>query len=57
MLHMENGALHKEEDTMKKNPYSRYGCFWFNPECLEFADKKNNSIQIPEKKENKGDQL
>ena len=39
----------------KENPYSRYGCFWFNPECLEFVDKKNNSIEIPEEKENNHD--
>lgn len=25
----------------KENPYSRYGCYWFIAECLEFVNKEN----------------
>ena len=25
----------------KDNPYSRYGCYWFTAECLEFVNKEN----------------
>ena len=56
LAHTEPDCTYDGEWNFEHNGIE-YGCFWFNPECLEFADKKNNSIEIPEKKKNKGDQL